>query len=105
MQEAVGGDIQAIYPFEDTAALVCNDDGKCMGMPANRALYMEGEMVDILCGPFFICDAPANSESFKSLSDEQLKNYMEKFKRPERFYKVGDAITAIPYTPRDKESR
>ena len=105
MQEAVGGDIQAIYPFEDTVALVCNDDGKCMGMPANRALYMEGEMVDILCGPFFICDAPANSESFKSLSDEQLKNYMEKFKRPERFYKVGDTITAIPYTPRDKESR
>ena len=40
-----------------------------------------------------------------SLSDEQLKTYMEKFKRPERFYKVGDAITAIPYTPRDKESR
>ena len=27
MQEVVGGMIQAIYPFEDRAAVVCNDEG------------------------------------------------------------------------------
>ena len=28
MQEVVGGMIQAIYPFEDRAAVVCNDEPK-----------------------------------------------------------------------------
>ena len=27
MQETVGGLIQAIYPFEDEVAVVCNDEG------------------------------------------------------------------------------
>ena len=99
MQNAVGGTIQAIYPFEDEVALVCNDDGKCFGLPANRALYMDGEMVDIICGSAFICAAPSDSDSFQSLSDEQIKTYTDKFKKPERFFKIGDAITAVPYNP------
>ena len=78
MQNAVGGTIQAIYPFEDEVALVCNDDGKCFGLPANRALYMNGEMVDIICGSAFICAAPSDSDSFQSLSDEQIKTYTDK---------------------------
>ena len=99
MQSIVGGMIQAIYPFEDEVALVCNDDGKCFGLPANRALYMDGEMVDIICGSAFICAAPSDSDSFQSLSDEQIKTYADKFKKPERFFKVGDTITAVPYNP------
>ena len=31
MQEVVGGTIQAIYPFEDRAAVVCNDEGILFG--------------------------------------------------------------------------
>ena len=99
MQSIVSGMIQAIYPFEDEVALVCNDDGKCFGLPANRALYMDGEMVDIICGSAFICAAPSDSDSFQSLSDEQIKTYADKFKKPERFFKVGDTITAVPYNP------
>ena len=63
MQNAVGGTIQAIYPFEDEVALVCNDDGKCFGLPANRALYMDGEMVDIICGSAFITAFAASNAS------------------------------------------
>ena len=33
MQQAVGGLIQAIYPFQEPVALVCNDEGKLMGPP------------------------------------------------------------------------
>ena len=40
MQETVGGLIQAIYPFEDMVAVVCNDEGILLGMPFNRS--MEG---------------------------------------------------------------
>ena len=33
MQEIVGGLIEAIYPFEEPVALVCNDEGKIMNLP------------------------------------------------------------------------
>ena len=38
LQAAVGGYIEATYPFDDPVALVCNDEGKIMQMPLNRAL-------------------------------------------------------------------
>ena len=38
LQEAVGGTIAAVYPFADPVAIICNDDGKLMGLPLNRAL-------------------------------------------------------------------
>ena len=38
MQEIVGGTIQVLYPFAEPVALVCNDEGKLLGLPLNRAL-------------------------------------------------------------------
>ena len=34
----VGDPIQAIYPFEDDVAVICNDEGKLNGMP-HAAVY------------------------------------------------------------------
>ena len=28
MQKIVGGDIEAVYPFDDPVAIVCNEEGK-----------------------------------------------------------------------------
>lgn len=36
MQEIVGGSIQALYPFGDLVALICNEEGKLLGLPLNR---------------------------------------------------------------------
>jgi len=92
MQAVVGGDIQEYQPFDDEAAIVCNDEGKVNGL-LNRAIYSRnGEMVDIVAGTFFICDAPIASETFMSLSDEQIKKYEKMFRDPERFFKVGNEI-------------
>ena len=33
--------IEAIYPYEDPVALVCNEEGKLEGLPLNRALRDE----------------------------------------------------------------
>ena len=38
LQQAVGGNIGASYPFSDPVAIVYNDEGKLMGLPLNRAL-------------------------------------------------------------------
>ena len=49
LQHAVNGYIQAVYPFEDRVAVICNDEGKINGMELNRALYTpEGEMYDLM---------------------------------------------------------
>lgn len=102
LQEVCGGWIQTYYPFEEMVCIVCNDEGKLMGMPLNRGIKDEetGELIDIIAGPFFICDC--STENFGSLSQEQMERYLEKFKNPERFYRTDDKIVAVPYEPKAK---
>ena len=63
----------------------------------------EKEMVDIMAGPFFVCDC--SGESFGSLNEEQLRKYTEMFKRPERFAQIGGHIIPVPYTPNKNHER
>ncbi len=97
LQKAVDGMIEAYYPFEDTACIICNECGKIYGMELNRGIKQEGELIDIIAGPFFICDA--SGENLGSLSPEQVDKYMNKFKYPEIFYKTEKGIVSVPYKP------
>ena len=98
MQQIVGGTIQAVYPFEEPVALICNDEGKLLNLPLNRALRdSNGAIYDIVAGTFFLCAAPADSDHFEGLTDEQAQAYMERFAMPERFIKVNGAIVVLPY--------
>ena len=68
MQKLVGGTIQAVYPFDDPVALICNDEGKLMNLPCNRFLYDEQRNpYDVICGTFFVVGV--RGENFKSLTD------------------------------------
>jgi len=97
MQNAVKGQIEQYMPFEDEVALVCNDDGKWKAMELNRAIYNEeGQMMDIIAGPFFIAYAPIGSENYLSLPDDLREKYMEIFKHPEIFIGTERGIKAIP---------
>lgn len=106
LEDAVGGGtIQGIYPFKEAVCLVCNDDGKVIGMPLNRALRQEqsGKIYEIIAGPFFICDC--SGESFGSLSDEQAAKYQAMFELPEMFFGNGAGkITSMPYEPDEMET-
>ena len=84
MQALVGGLIQAVYPFEDPVALICNDEGKLTGLPQNRPLKHPetGEVYDVVYGTFFVCSAPSDSENFESLSDDLLEKYRKIFALP-----------------------
>lgn len=206
MQGVVGGDIEEYMPFEDEVAIICNEEGKLIGLPPNRAIYAEPEtveltyseladrfrnaesegkkhltgyivfsqesfnkpydeksrtyavssdnkafkaglggyfsygscldgsdpcvrldgymrgenawkiekcylneasreMLDIICGKFFICHAPYEAERFQSLPPDLAEKYREKFKFPERFMRVNNEIVAVPFKPvrADKE--
>ena len=93
LQKAVGGHIQAIYPYEDPVAIVCNEEGKLAGLPLNRRL----EDYDIIAGTFLICGL--GEEDFASLSPELADKYLEKFADPEVFMRIGNRIAAIPFKP------
>ena len=200
MQEVVGGDIEEYMPFEDEVAIICNEEGKLIGLPPNRAIYAEPEtveltyseladrfrnaesegkkhltgyivfsqesfnkpydeksrtyavssdnkafkaglggysiygscldgsdpcvrlddymrgenawkiekcylkeasreMLDIICGKFFICRAPYEAERFQSLPPDLAEKYREKFQYPERFARINDKIVAVPFKP------
>lgn len=87
MQEVVGGTIQVLYPFDDDVALVCHDEGKLLGLAGNRALKdQKGNVYDVVCGTFFLCGAPAESDSFESLSSQQVQQYFTRFQYPELFF-------------------
>ena len=98
-QAVVGGDLEAIYPFSEDVAVVCNSESKNLGMPLNRAMRMEGskEIFDIVAGPCFICDC--SGECFASLSPEQAQRYAKMFRQPEHFYNINGKIHAVPYHP------
>ncbi len=78
MQHQVGGLIQALYPFEDAAAIICNDEGKLLGLPWNRPLFDEdGQIYDVIAGTFLVVGL--TEDDFGSLSDEQIQKYTEMF--------------------------
>ena len=104
MQRLVGGYIQEVMPFDDDVALICNDEGKFMGLPLNRAIQDErGQVVDIIAGDFFLCRAPVESENFESLTKEQVEKYKKRFHNPERFLKAGNEIVVIPIRSKREE--
>ena len=99
MQHAVGGSIQAVYPFEEPVALICHEEGKLLSLPLNRALRSPdtGEIYDIIAGDFFLCAAPPDSENFESLTDDQLDRYAQIFRTPELFLSgPGGSIIVLP---------
>ena len=80
-QKIVKGYIQAIYPFEDEEiALVCNEEGKINNLTPNRYLFdYSGQPYDIICGNFFLCSAPLNSDTFEDMPDHLINKYIELF--------------------------
>lgn len=100
LQKLVGGYIEEYMPFDDPVAIICNEDGKCMGLPLNRAIRdSEGRIMDIIAGDFFLCYAPPEAERFCSLPDNLAKKYAGMFRDPERFARMGGEIVTIPDRP------
>ena len=95
LQKEVGGTIAAVYPFADPVAVVCNDDGKLLDLPMNRALRDEnGQSYDVVAGTFLVVGL--GDEDFISLSPELAQKYEEHFHQPETFVKLGGHLIILP---------
>lgn len=95
LQKMVGGYIEAVYPFDDPVAVVCNEEGKINGCELNRSLKDEsGKVYDIIAGPFLVVGL--SEDDFASLSKEHQDKYSKMFEHPEMFFRVGNEVKSIP---------
>lgn len=104
MQEAVGGGIEAVFPYEDPVGLVCNNEGEENALPENRALYDDGgEIRDIIRGNFILVGL--KDEEFTDLPADLMTKYSEQFKYPERFFRLAGETVAVkqPLPPEAEE--
>lgn len=90
LQGIVGGQIEAVYPYADEVALICNEEGKLLGLPLNRSL----EGYDIIAGTFIVCGL--GEEDFASLSKDLLDKYQKKFESPEVFMRINGRVVGFP---------
>ena len=77
LQSVVGGYIQAIYPWEDRVAVVCDEEGLLKHAPFNR-LVAPGNPV---FGTFFICGL--GEDDFTDLPQDMIDKYTEMLGDPE----------------------
>ena len=91
LQSIVGGFIQAIYPFKEPVALVCNENGINEGLEFNR-MIPEREYGGIF-GTFFICGI--DGENFSSLTPEQMNAYKKRFRKAEVILAVNQGNPII----------
>jgi hypothetical protein len=100
MQSIVGGLIQAV-DLDKNTSLVCNEEGKLIGLEGNRRVGG-----DIIAGTFFLCGFNEEGE-FTSINDEQIIKYSERFKEPEHygFYDVKQAavMEVVPWNEEEFE--
>ena len=92
-QAVVGGTIQAVYPWRDSACIVCNDNGIAENLPLNRML---GDY-DIIHGTFFVCGLTSND--FTDLTPQQMKRYEELYHDPQLFFLLGKTLCVEHTTP------
>lgn len=97
-QNIVGGNIEVVHPNLDPVCIVCNEEGKVLGLPLNRAIKdNDGTMLDAIAGTFFVCDA--SRSDIGSLPVDMQDKYKKLFKYPEHFYKTGNEIQSVTYNP------
>ena len=88
-QQIVGGYIQAIYPYNDLVALVCDEEGLYHEPDWNR--YVED--YGMIKGTFFICGI--TEDDFCSIPDELIEKYTQRFWTPEKIVRINNEIIII----------
>ena len=95
LQHEVGGYIQAVYPYEEPVALICDEEAKLKGSELNRVLRDEdGNIYDVVAGTFLIVGL--GEEDFTSLTPEHMKQFKEKFDTPEMFMRLNGKLVVLP---------
>lgn len=91
MQAIVGGYIQAIYPFDDPVALVCDEEGLFKETKWNRRVTQDCAIK----GTFFLCGI--GEEDFGDIPEDLIEKYSKQFFEPEEFEFIPPPIRVIRF--------
>ena len=91
LQAAVDGPIQAVYPYEDPVALICNEEGKFLGLPLNRALRDDTRFTTSL--PVIFLSPGLGKKVFQIFPLTCWKNIRSNFWRRNR--SCGSAVSSL----------
>lgn len=95
-QKLVGGNIEMLMPFEDEVAIICNDEGKIIGLPENRGVHDDcGGLLDFVFGTFLVVYAPVESENFESLPEKLAEKYKQVFLYPETLVRIFGKLCSV----------
>lgn len=89
MQAIVGGTIQAVYPWSERAALVCDDEGLLKDYPFNRKI---GEHA--IFGTFFICGI--DECDFSDLPNHLMLRFAQELHDPQILVRTPAGYIALP---------
>lgn len=104
LQQAVGGDIEMTYPFEDEVGILLNGNGKFEGLPLNRALYDDhGQVYDAIAGTFLVVGL--TEDDFTSLTPEQIEKFKEKYQSPEVFTLFNGELHVMKMPPEEAKEQ
>ncbi len=92
LQAIVGGQIEKIYN-EDDLEILCNEEGKLLGLPLNRAIIYDGEVVDVIAGTFIVV-GHAGAE-FASLTEEEIEKAIKRYYFGEDFVCIGQHLLCV----------
>ena len=77
MQKTVGGYIQAVFPWDDPVALVCDEEGLLKQSEFNRIVAPEVAIF----GTFFLCGL--GEEDFSDLPNDLMEKYSKLLHEPQ----------------------
>lgn len=88
---SIGADYQGlieIIGLEENVVLLCNEEGKLIGMEGNRRIGR-----DIITGVFYVVGVNDEGD-LDSLPEEKIQQYMARFREPE-YYDQADVTHAL----------
>lgn len=92
LQATVGGYIQAIYPWDDPVAVVCDEEALLKESEFNRLIAPEVAIF----GTFFICGL--GDEDFTDLPDAMIAKYAQLLHDPEVLIRTAKGCAAVCVT-------
>ena len=81
LQNIVSGYIE-VYEISDTAAIICNEEGKLKGLPFNCVVETTYSN-EVFVGDIFIVGIDNETGEFVSLTEEEIDSYLEAFAKEE----------------------
>ena len=89
LQQTVGGYIQAIYPWDDPVAVICDEEALLKQLEFNRLIAPEVAIF----GAFFICGL--GEDDFTDLPDDLADKYAQLLREPQILVRTPEGLVAV----------